>query len=114
MSKQEADAAASGAAAASDAAPVQVSWPVTIKLAHPIEFGSERIESLTFQRGQIGFLKGIKIDGVPLTEQLLLIASRLCGKPVAALERIDPDDSGEVIELAMSFFARCLGAGKKP
>jgi hypothetical protein len=110
MPKQEADAAAPDAAAP-DAA---LSWPVTVKLEHPIEFGSERIESLTFQRGQIGFLKGIKIDGVPLTEQLLLIASRLCGKPVAALERIDPDDSGEVIELAMSFFARCLGAGKKP
>lgn len=90
-------------------------FPYTMKLRHPISFGKdETITELVFQRGRVAFVKDLKPDGVPTIAQSLLIASRLCGKPVAALELLDPDDSGEVIEIAMSFFGRCLGATGTP
>jgi hypothetical protein len=89
-------------------------WPVTVKLKHPVDFGSERITSLEFRRGRLGDLKGMKVDGVPPVDQLLLVASRLCGQPTKVLEMLEDDDGSEVLELALGFFARCLGAGKTP
>jgi len=88
-------------------------WPVSVTLKFPIDFGSERITSLEFRRGRMGDIKGVKIDGIPSADQLMLIASRMCGKPVAALELLQDEDGAEVLELALGFFARCLGAGKK-
>jgi len=89
-------------------------WPVTVKLAYPIEFGKdEMIHELVFQRGNMGMLEGLKVDDSPSASEVLLIASRLCGKPVAALRKLDPDDAPEVVAIAMAFFVRCLGAGKK-
>ena len=38
-----------------------------------------------------------------------MIASRLCGKPLKVIEMLDSDDGSEVLEIAVSFFARCLG-----
>ena len=87
-------------------------WPKILKLECPFDFGSERITSLEFRRGKMGDIKGMKVDGVPTADQLLLMASRMCGTSVAALEQLDPDDGAEVISLAMTFFARCLGAGR--
>jgi hypothetical protein len=87
-------------------------WPWTLKLQHPIEFGKGRLVSeLTFRRGKMGDIKGLKVDGVPTADQLMLIASRMCGETVALLEQLDADDGAEVMELALSFFAKCLGAG---
>lgn len=88
-------------------------WPVTVTLKHPIDFGSERITTLVFRRGKLGDLKGMKVDGVPPIDQLLLLASRMCGKQVAALDLLEDEDGAEVLELALGFFARCLGGGKK-
>lgn len=89
-------------------------WPVTVKLAHPITFGSESVAALEFRRGKMGDLKGMRLDGVPPVDQLLLVASRMCGKPVAMLEQLQDEDGAQVLELALGFFARCLGAGRRP
>ena len=89
---------------------VERTWPAVVKLDHPIEFGTETVGSLTFRRGKLADLKGIKIDGVPTLDQLIMIASRMCGQPLKVLESLDSDDSGEVIEIVLSFFARSLGA----
>lgn len=86
--------------------------PRSVTLGYPIDFGRTRIDVLDFKRGNVGAIKGMKVDGVPNADQCLLIASRLCGQPVAALEMLDADDAAEVIAIAMGFFARCLGAGK--
>lgn len=87
-------------------------WPYTVKLAHPIAFGGEMIATLTFRRGKMGDLKGMKIDGVPSIDQLLMIASRMSAQPVAALEMLEDEDGAQVLEIALSFFARCLGGGQ--
>lgn len=87
-------------------------WPVVVKLRKPVTFGSEIVDSLQFRRGRIGDLKGTNIDAVPPVDQLLMIASRMCGRPVKVLEQLEDEDGAEVIELALSFFARCLVGGK--
>lgn len=96
-----------------EGAELERQWPVLVTLKHPVDLGSERITSLEFRRGRLGDLKGMSVDGIPPVDQLLLLASRMCGKPIAVLERIDGDDGEEVLELALTFFARCLGAGKR-
>ncbi len=87
-------------------------WPVVVKLSQPVEFGQQTITELSFKRGKLGDLKGMKVDATPSADQLMLIASRLCGQPAKVIESLDTEDSGEVIELALSFFARCLVGGK--
>jgi hypothetical protein len=90
-------------------------WPVTIKLSVPVPFGkNETIEELVFQKGNFGVLKGmnIPIDRTPHIDELMTIASRLCGRPLRVIEQLDPDDADEVVAIALGFFARCRGAGK--
>ena len=88
-------------------------WPVTVTLEHPISYGDERIASLQFRRGKMGDLKGMKLDGVPPVDQLLMLASRMCGQPLKVLEMLEDEDGAEVLEIALGFFARCLGGGGK-
>lgn len=97
-----------------EAAAVEPTWPVVVKLAHPVSFADERIVQLEFRRGRMGDLKGVGIDGVPSVDQLLMIASRMCGRPIAALEMLSDEDGAEVLQLALGFFARCLGGGNGP
>jgi hypothetical protein len=89
-------------------------WPRVVKLRYPVDFGSDRITQLEFRRGRMGDIKGMKLGDTVPTENLLLIASRLCGKPVAALDLLDADDAGEVMDIALDFFAKCLTASKRP
>lgn len=94
---------------------IGVQWPVTITLRTPIHFGKETIESLVFQKGNFGVLKGLELDATqePSMDALMVIASRLCGRPLGVIERVDPDDVEEVLAMARGFFARCQGAGNK-
>lgn len=87
-------------------------WPVVVTLAHPIEIGSQRIASLEFRRGRLGDLKGMKLENPPQLDHLMLMASRMCGQPLKVIESLDESDAAEVIEVALGFFARCLGGGK--
>lgn len=88
-------------------------FPFEVKLAHPIVFGSKTIESLVFRRGRAGDLEGVPIDGVPPMDKILLIASRMCNTPVAALRLLDGDDTSEVVAIALGFFGRCLGGATR-
>lgn len=88
-------------------------WPAVVPLKRPFDFGSEHIASLEFRRGKMGDLKGMSVDGVPSVDQLLLIASRMCGKPVAALSMLEDEDGAEVMDIALSFFARSLPGTRK-
>jgi hypothetical protein len=91
------------------------SWPVTITLGTPIQFGKESIAELVFQKGNFGVLKGLNIpvDRTPHIDELMEIASRLCGRSMKVIEKLDPDDADEVVAIALGFFARCRGAGKR-
>ena len=90
-------------------------WPRVITLRHPIEFGKgESIQSLEFRRGKMGDLDGMSVEAMPPVNQLLMIASRMCGKPVAALKMLDEEDCAAVLEIAVGFFGRCLMGGKTP
>jgi hypothetical protein len=90
-------------------------WPVTVKLGTPVEFGKETIEELVFQKGNFGILKGMNIptDRFPNLDELMTIASRLCGKSLKVIEMLDPDDAAAVSDVATLFFARCRGAGRR-
>lgn len=88
-------------------------WPVTVHLRFPVQFGSQSIASLEFRKGRLADLKGITIGEMPSSDQLLLLASRLCGQPLRVIEGIDADDAEEVIAIALGFIGRCQGAGKR-
>lgn len=84
-------------------------WPVTVTLKYPVQFGKDMtIESLTFRRGKLADIKGLRIDAIPPTEQIMMVASRMCGQPLKVIESLDADDASDVIELVLSFFVRCL------
>jgi hypothetical protein len=87
-------------------------WPVEIRLGVPIQFGKESIESLTFQKGNFGMLKGIPTERGPNWDELMVLASRLCGRSLKVIELLDPDDAAEVTAMALGFFGRCRGAGR--
>jgi hypothetical protein len=88
-------------------------WPRIVKLAHPVDFGSESVTVLEFRRGRMGDLKGVKMDGVPAMEQLMLIASRMCNRPLRVIELLDSDDTTEVLTIVLSFFRKCLPGGRR-
>jgi hypothetical protein len=94
---------------------IGVEWPRTIPLRAPVTFGKETIEALVFQKGNFGVLKGLGLTaaGQPPLDALMTIASRLCGRPLGVIERLDPDDVEEVVDIARGFFWRCQGVGNK-
>jgi hypothetical protein len=89
-------------------------WPFVLTLTTPVQLGKEQIDSLTFQKGNFGILKGLSlaVDRTPSMDDLMMIASRLCGRHLRVIELLDPDDADEVIAVALGFFGRCRGAGK--
>lgn len=106
------------AAAASDAAAAageqtERTFPAIIMLEHPFEFAGKQIASLEFRRGRAGDIKGLKLSDELPSDQLMLIASRMCGQPLKVIEMLDVDDAAEVLGIALVFYGRCLGGGKK-
>lgn len=87
-------------------------WPRVVRLRYPIEWGSESITQLTFRRGRLGDIKAMRLSKEVPTDQLVTIASRLSGQPTQVIEKLDVDDAGEVLAIALDFYGRCLGAGK--
>jgi len=92
---------------------VGIEFPYTLVLGTPVKFGKDEIESIVFQKGNFGVLKGLSPGRTPTYDEIMIIASRLSGRPVKVFELLDPDDVDEVTAVAMGFFGRCRGAGKK-
>jgi hypothetical protein len=88
-------------------------WPVTVTLATPVDFGSQHIEAIEFRRGCMGDLKGLTPGETPTFDQLILLASRMCGQPVKVIEKLGADDIGEVVQIALGFFMRSLAGGRR-
>jgi hypothetical protein len=89
-------------------------WPVTVTLKTPVQLGQNTISSLEFRRGRMGDLKGMRVDGIPPLNDIMLIASRLCGQPLKVIESLEDGDCAEVVTIVLGFFAKCLTAGEKP
>lgn len=87
-------------------------WPVRIPLRTPVDLGSQRITEIEMRRGRLGDIKGMKLSSEVSIDQLLMLASRLSGQPIRVIETLDQDDAGKVMDIAMDFYASCLGAGK--
>lgn len=87
-------------------------WPVVIELKHPIDRGGQRIARIEMKRGSAGVLKGMKLGGEIPIEQLFTIASRLSGQFPDVIEKLSPEDSGEVLAIALGFYGQCLGTGR--
>jgi hypothetical protein len=89
-------------------------WPIIVDLKTPIDLGKSSVSRIELRRGRLGDLKGMQLrEGLP-ADHMLLIASRLSGQPLGVIERLDMDDSGEVMAAVMDFYVRCLGAGSRP
>lgn len=94
---------------------IGVEWPLTVPLRSAVTLGKETIEALVFQKGNFGILKGLglTVTAEPSLDALMTIASRLCGRPLAVIERLEPDDVEEVVNIARGFFTRCQGGGNR-
>ena len=94
----------------------QIVNPIAHRLDdHEYGYGKQQppITELKLRRGTIGDIKGMKISSeVPLSD-LISIASRLSGQPTGVIERLDAEDSGEVMSIALGFYARALVGGSK-
>lgn len=89
-------------------------WPKIIPLKHPVMLKSgQRVTELEFRRGALGDIKGIKLGQALPTDDVITLVSRLTGQALSVIERLDPEDAGPATDIAMRFFAKCLGTGKK-
>jgi hypothetical protein len=77
--------------------------PVTVKLRKPIDFGSQRIEELTF-RGPTGKeMRHLPYrDGYPMAP-VLWLAGKISGQPDAVIDKLEGEDLAEVIAVASDF-----------
>lgn len=85
-------------------------FPVVLELQHPIEFGSQRITKLELRRGKLGDMKGITHIGGISIDQMVTIAARQSNQPTQVIDRLSPEDAGEVMSIVMDFYGRSLGA----
>lgn len=88
-------------------------WPIVVELKTPIDLGKSTVTRIEIRRGRLGDLKGMQLSEKLPADHLLLIASRLSSQPLGVIERLDMDDSGEVMAAVMDFYVRCLGAGSR-
>lgn len=88
-------------------------------LKRPIRVGETGapITELVFREEVVaGDLRGIKQKNLadPLIDDILTIAGRLTAQPDAVMNRLSPDDLGEVLQLVNGFFAPGPETGTGP
>lgn len=77
--------------------------PRTLKLKAPIEFGSQRIDELTFQPLSGKMLRGLRVVAGLEIDAMLTLAGRLTGQPDPVIDKLTGDDLEEVIAIASDF-----------
>lgn len=82
----------------------------TVELSRPIEWANQEIAALHFRTLEFGDLRrlGIGLEDMDLKslslDRLGQLLSRLTGRPIEAIDKLSPDDLGEVLEgLAAAF-----------
>ena len=76
--------------------------PITIKLEHPVEHGSEIISELVFQRR----MKAKDMRALPMKPDLgdlLNLVGRLTAQPPSVIDELDPADVMKAVEVVNGF-----------
>lgn len=73
----------------------------TIKLAEPIQFGSETIEELVFRKPKAKDFRSMPVD--PGVGDLLNLAGRLAGQPPSVIDDLSVEDMLAVLEIVEGF-----------
>jgi len=85
--------------------------PVKVKLRHPIVFGSETIEELTFRPATGKDIRRLPMrDGYEI-DTILELAARLTDRPDPVIDRLTGEDLEEVISVASGFMPGSRRAG---
>ena len=74
----------------------------TVKLRTPIDFGSQRIEELTFRTPAGKDFRRLPPDGSSM-DVTLILAGRLSGQPDAVIDKLSGDDLWEVMTIVGGF-----------
>jgi hypothetical protein len=89
-------------------------FPVVIQLKTPVRITSTvELTELSMREGRLSDMQGIKIGGEINTDDLVKIAARMSGQAPTTISKLGARDAGEVMAIALEFFGRCLGAGKR-
>lgn len=88
--------------------------PRVVKLKAPIEFGSQRIEELTFRPVVGKDLRSLRISAGLEIDAMLVLAGRLCGQPDPVIDKLSGDDLEEVLAIAADFMPGSRRTGGTP
>lgn len=89
----------------------------TLKKAIQVGETQPPVTELVFREEVVaGDLRGIRMSGLadPSVDDLLKIGGRLCGQPEAVMNRLSPEDFGEVAAIVNGFFKAGPETGTKP
>jgi len=68
-----------------------------IKLSEPLQFGTERIETLTFRKAKAKDFREMPIT--PNVGDLLNVAAKLTAQPYSVIDMLSPKDMAEVMKI---------------
>lgn len=88
-------------------------------LKNPVKVGESQppVTELVFREEVVaGDLRGVKMSGLadPSVDDLLKIGGRLCAQPEAVMNRLSPEDFGEVAAIVNGFFRAGPETGSTP
>ena len=72
-----------------------------LKLKNPVQFGSDKIEALTFREAKAKDFRDMPIT--PKVGDLLNVAAKLSGQPPSVIDLLSPGDMTEVLMLMGEF-----------
>lgn len=84
----------------------------TVTLAEPIQFGTERIDALTFRRPKAKDFRAFPMD--PKFGDILDLAGKLAAQPKAVMDELGVEDLGKVMDLVGSFVPGGHATGQTP
>lgn len=76
-----------------------------LKLKNPVQFGSEKIEALSFREARAKDFRDMPIT--PKVGDLLNVAAKLSGQPPSMIDLLSPGDMTEVL----TFMGEFMGTG---
>ena len=82
----------------------------TLKLKHPIEFGSETISELVVRRPKARDFRGLPAK--PTFGDILDMAGKLVGQPKAVIDDLDTEDLMPLMDMVGDFLPSSLTTGK--
>lgn len=84
----------------------------TLKLKHPIKYGSEEIQELTFKKPKAKDLRGLKIGSTLTMGDIIDLGAKMSGNAPSVLDELEVDDLMEVAEIVGNFIGSSQETGK--